>query len=70
MALVRYLVHRADHVVSKTEILDHVWDQAFEGDANVVEVYIGRLRRKLAPSPDVVIETVRGLGYRLSGRPL
>ena len=68
MALVRYLVHRADHVVSKTEILDHVWDQAFEGDANVVEVYIGRLRRKLAPSPDVVIETVRGLGYRLSGR--
>ena len=69
MALVRYLVHRADHVVSKTEILDHVWDQAFEGDANVVEVYIGRLRRKLAPSPDVVIETVRGLGYRLSGRP-
>ncbi|OIQ83325.1 alkaline phosphatase synthesis transcriptional regulatory protein PhoP [mine drainage metagenome] len=68
MALVRYLVHRADHVVSKTEILDHVWDQAFVGDANVVEVYIGRLRRKLAPSPDVVIETVRGLGYRLSGR--
>ena len=69
MALVRYLVHRADHVVSKTEILEHVWDQAFEGDANVVEVYIGRLRRKFAPCPDVVIETVRGLGYRLSGRP-
>ncbi|ADU49503.1 response regulator transcription factor [Intrasporangium calvum] len=68
MALVRYLAHRVDHVVSKTEILEHVWDQAFEGDANVVEVYIGRLRRKLATQPDVAIETVRGLGYRLSGR--
>ena len=68
MALLRYLVHRAEHVVSKTEILDHVWDEAFEGDANVVEVYIGRLRRKLAGSPGVTIETVRGLGYRISGR--
>jgi two-component system OmpR family response regulator len=68
MALLRYLVHRVDHVVSKTEILEHVWDQAFEGDANVVEVYIGRLRRKLAPSTDLGIDTIRGLGYRLSGR--
>lgn len=68
MALLRYLMHRVDHVVSKTEILEHVWDQAFEGDANVVEVYIGRLRRKLAPSTDLGIVTIRGLGYRLSGR--
>ena len=68
LALVRYLMHRADHVVSKTEILEHVWDQAFEGDANVVEVYIGRLRRKLSPCPDVGIDTIRGMGYRLSGR--
>lgn len=68
MALIRYLVHRAEHVVSKTEILEHVWDQSFEGDANVVEVYVGRLRRKLAVCEDVGIETVRGMGYRLSGR--
>ena len=68
LALVRYLMHRADHVVSKTEILEHVWDQAFEGDANVVEVYIGRLRRKFSPCPDVGIDTIRGMGYRLSGR--
>ena len=68
MALLHYLVHRAEHVVSKSEILDHVWDEAFEGDANVVEVYGGRLRRKLAANPDVTIETVRGLGYRISGR--
>ncbi|WP_127126909.1 response regulator transcription factor [Georgenia sp. SYP-B2076] len=68
LALLTYLAHRADYVVSKTEILEHVWDQAFEGDLNVVEVYIGRLRRKLGSSPDVDIKTVRGVGYRLSGR--
>jgi len=68
LGLLGFLVHRADHVVSKTEILEHVWDQAFDGDANVVEVYIGHLRRKLASSQDVSIETVRGVGYRLVGR--
>jgi len=68
MALLRYLMHRVDHVVSKTDILEHVWDQAFEGDANVVEVYIGRLRRKLGGRKDLGIDTVRGMGYRLSGR--
>ena len=54
--------------MSKQEILDHVWDQAFDGGPNVVEVYIGRLRRKLEPTPGITISTVRGLGYRLSGR--
>jgi DNA-binding response OmpR family regulator len=68
LALLTYLVHRAEHVVSKQEILDHVWDQAFDGGPNVVEVYVGRLRRKLEPTPDITIGTVRGLGYRLSGR--
>ena len=68
MALLRYFMHRVDHVVSKTEILEHVWDQAFEGDANVVEVYVGRLRRKLGSRTDLGIDTVRGMGYRLSGR--
>jgi DNA-binding response OmpR family regulator len=68
LALLTYLTHRAEHVVSKAEILEHVWDPAFEGDANVVEVYIGRLRRKLERSREVDIITVRGLGYRLTGR--
>ena len=68
LGLLSYLAHRADHVVSKAEILEHVWDQAFDGDANVVEVYIGHLRRKLMSSQDVSIETVRGVGYRLGGR--
>ena len=68
LALLIYLTHRAERVVSKQEILDHVWDQAFDGGPNVVEVYVGRLRRKLETTPGVSIGTVRGLGYRLSGR--
>jgi two-component system OmpR family response regulator len=63
-ALLGYLVRRAGRIVSKQDILAGVWDDAFEGDPNVVEVYVGRLRRKLnggAPR----IDTVRGLGYRL-----
>ncbi|WP_345036972.1 response regulator transcription factor [Georgenia daeguensis] len=68
MALLTYLTHRAERVVSKHEILEHVWDQAFEGGPNVVEVYVGRLRRKLEPTRGITISTVRGMGYRLSGR--
>jgi two-component system OmpR family response regulator len=67
-ALLTYLVRRAGHVVSKQQILAGVWDDAFEGDPNVVEVYVARLRRKLdrAGGPRL-IETVRGMGYRLEG---
>lgn len=68
LALLTYLARRGEHVVSKAEILEHVWDPAFEGDANVVEVYVGRLRRKLEQSGEVDIVTVRGVGYRLTGR--
>jgi DNA-binding response OmpR family regulator len=50
-------------VVSKTELLDHVWDAALDTAANAVEVYVGYLRRKLGRP---VVETVRGLGYRLT----
>jgi two-component system OmpR family response regulator len=65
-ALLTYLVRRAGRVVSKTEILAGVWDDAFEGDLNVVEVYVARLRRKLdEPGGRRRIETVRGMGYRL-----
>jgi len=66
-ALLTYLVRRAGRVVSKHEILDGVWDDAFDGDPNVVEVYVARLRRKIAGSGAPSIETVRGMGYRLEG---
>jgi two-component system OmpR family response regulator len=65
-SLLAWLIRRSGRVVSKTEILAGVWDDAFEGDPNVVEVYVARLRRKLGPGT-ARIETVRGMGYRLSG---
>ncbi|MCA9824386.1 MAG: response regulator transcription factor [Dehalococcoidia bacterium] len=66
-SVLEFLVRRAGVVVSKPEILDNVWDFAFEGDPNIVEVYIRRLRRKIdEPFATTSIETVRGAGYRLS----
>ena len=54
-------------MVTKREILDNVWDSAFEGDPNVVEVYISYLRRKVdAPFGRASILTVRGMGYRVA----
>lgn len=61
-AVLEQLVVRAGQVVSKTEILDHVWDFAYDGDPNIVEVYVSALRRKLGAG---LIRTVRGAGYRL-----
>jgi two-component system, OmpR family, response regulator len=67
MSLLTYLMHRPGQAVSKSELLDHVWDQASERDPNVVEVYVGYLRRKLDRSGEPShIETVRSFGYRLS----
>ncbi len=64
--LLAYLVRRAGQVVTKANILAGVWDDDFEGDPNVVEVYVARLRRKLdRPSRPSSIETVRGAGYRI-----
>jgi DNA-binding response OmpR family regulator len=61
------LVRRAGEVLSKLEILDGVWDYGFEGDPNIVEVYIGRLRKKVdQPFGRRAIQTVRGAGYRLA----
>ncbi|MFE9424942.1 response regulator transcription factor [Kitasatospora sp. NPDC006697] len=60
------LARRAGQAVPKTEILDSVWDSAFRGDVNIVEVYVGALRRKLdRTGARCAIETVRGIGYRL-----
>jgi DNA-binding response OmpR family regulator len=65
-SVLEFLVRRAGEVVAKTEILGHVWDFAFDGDVNIVEVYIGYLRRKLdVPFNRHSIETIRGVGYRL-----
>ncbi|GAB3238777.1 response regulator transcription factor [Kineosporia babensis] len=65
--LLEFLMRHKGDVVTKGEILEGVWDPAFDGDPNVVEVYIRYLRRKIdAPFERRAIETVRGMGYRLS----
>jgi DNA-binding response OmpR family regulator len=65
-AVLEFLVRRAGQVVSKGEILDGVWAFDFDGDPNIVEVYIRRLRRKVdEPFGQRTIETVRGAGYRI-----
>lgn len=66
-ALLTYLMNRPDEVVTKSDILDNVWDQAYDGDVNIVEVYVGYLRKKIdLPFARQSIETVRGVGYRLA----
>jgi two-component system, OmpR family, response regulator len=66
VALLEFLLRRQGEVVSKRQILDHVWGADFEGDQNIVEVYIGHLRNKLdRPFGSDAVETVRGLGYRI-----
>jgi two-component system OmpR family response regulator len=68
LALLEFLLRRRGDVVSKRDILDHVWDVDFEGDPNIVEVYVRRLRNKLdRPFGRASIETIRGAGYRLVG---
>jgi len=66
--LLQFLMRRRGDVVPKAEILENVWDFNYDGDDNVVEVYIGYLRRKIdQPFGRHAIETLRGAGYRLSG---
>lgn len=60
--LLAYLMHHTGRVVSRIELVEHMYDQDFDRDSNTIEVFVGRLRKKLGID---VIETVRGLGYRL-----
>jgi two-component system OmpR family response regulator len=65
-AVLEYLARHPDEVVTRTRLLDHVWDENFDGSTNVVDVYVGYLRRKLErPSEPPLITTVRGVGFRL-----
>jgi two-component system OmpR family response regulator len=63
--LLRYLLMNKNRVVSKAQILDHVWNYDFGGDGGVVETYIGYLRRKLDNAEPRLIQTIRGVGYTL-----
>jgi two-component system, OmpR family, response regulator len=62
--LLSYLMHHEGKVVSRSEIIEHLYDQDFDRDSNTIEVFVGRLRKKLGVD---IIQTVRGLGYRLAG---
>lgn len=66
-ALLELLMHRRGEVLTRREILDEVWDFGFDSDSNIVEVYVGYLRRKVdLPFGRRAIQTVRGVGYRLA----
>ena len=60
------MMHHRGRVVSQSELTEHIYAQEFDRDSNTVEVFIGRLRRKLGTA---VIETVRGMGYRIEANP-
>ena len=60
--LIAYLIHHQGRIISRSEIIEHLYDQDFDRDSNTIEVFVGRLRKKLGVD---LIETVRGLGYRL-----
>lgn len=64
-----YLAHHAGEAISKTVLTEHLYQQDFERDSNVIEVFIGRLRKKLDPSGDLqLITTIRGQGYRFNNQ--
>jgi two-component system OmpR family response regulator len=60
--LLHYVLMHQARVISRTELVEHLYDQDFDRDSNTIEVFIGRLRKKIGPDR---IETVRGLGYRI-----
>ena len=63
LRLLSYMMHHKRKVISRTELTEHLYDQDFDRDSNTIEVFVGRLRKKL---PDDCIQTVRGLGYQIA----
>ena len=63
LRLLSYMMHHKGKVISRTELTEHLYDQDFDRDSNTIEVFVGRLRKKL---PDDCIQTVRGLGYQIA----
>ena len=61
--IIEYFLHHQEKVISRTELTEHIYDQDFDRDSNTIEVFIGRLRKKLGLD---IIKTERGYGYRLS----
>jgi two-component system OmpR family response regulator len=64
--LLHYMIMHQDRVISRTELVEHLYDQDFDRDSNTIEVFMGRLRKKIGSDR---VETVRGLGYRLKPLP-
>ena len=64
--LLAYLLHHKGEVVSRTELVEHLYDQDFDRDSNTIEVFVGRLRKKIGLD---LIETIRGMGYRIQDPP-
>jgi len=63
--LLLFLMKNAGRVLTRWQILDHVWDYGFDGEPNIVESYVSQLRRKIDTSPPTMIRTIRSVGYRL-----
>ena len=63
LRLLSYLMHHKGKIISRTELTEHLYDQDFDRDSNTIEVFVGRLRKKL---PEDCIQTVRGLGYQIA----
>jgi two-component system copper resistance phosphate regulon response regulator CusR len=69
-SLLEYLMTNAGRVLSRTMIIDHVWDQSFDGMTNIVDVYVRHLRSKVDEGNErKLIQTVRGIGYRIDEEP-
>jgi two-component system OmpR family response regulator len=68
--ILEYLMRHAGHVVTRTMLLENVWDYSFDPQTNVIDVHISRLRQKIDPEGAVpLLQTVRGAGYRLREAP-
>jgi two-component system OmpR family response regulator len=66
LKVLSFLMHHQDEIISRTTLTEHIYAQDFDRDSNTIDVFIGRLRKKI---PENMIETVRGLGYRMRGSP-